>query len=333
MDVLFKNKDAGITLSGTLTLPSVEVKSPVVILIPGSGHVDRDSTFLDFKPFQIIADYLTRNGIAVLRFDKRGVGLSTGDFNTATTEDFSQDIFAAIEYLKSLKKINPNKIGLIGYSEGGIIASMVASRSKDVAFIVLMAAPVLSGKDNATIVFTLLVNESMTNAQNLHEDSVLFKRFFAIISKEILTFEENKEAIEIAEKTIPRMTEKTKATLGMPQLTPEMFLRIFSIPWLKAYLNINPESFLINVKCPIFAIYGKKDFQVPSKENIKALNHILKQRNKEDYIIKEIPDVNHLFQHCKTGYPSEYETIKESVSSEVLNLISAWITDKTKNTV
>jgi len=330
IDVSYQNKQARIKLSGTLTLPLTENKRPVVILISGSGPLDRDSTFLGYKPFLSIADNLTRKGIAVLRFDKRGVGKSTGDMNTAITEDLAQDVFAAIEYLKTVKEIDPQQIGLIGTSEGGIIALMLASRTKDVTYIVMVGSPVLPGKDNATLVFTLLVNEGQTNMKKFSEDKILFDRFFDLVAKEAPTDGEKKESIEIAKKMLPRINEKTKVVLGFSQLPPEVFISIFSIPWMKEYLNSRPESFLRKVTCPVLAIYGNKDVQAPAKENIEAINRTLKQNKKTDYTIKEIPDVNHLMQNCITGYPSEYETINKEVSPEIVNLLAVWISDRTK---
>ena len=330
IDVSFNNKESGITLSGTLTLPLTGEKHTAIILISGSGPMDRDSTFLGHKPFRIIADYFARKGVATLRFDKRGVGESTGDFAIATPEDFARDVSAAIEYLQSLKEIDPKKIGLIGHSEGGLIASMAASRSEDVAFIVLMAGLLLPGRKNSSLVFTLLVNEDNTDNQNLDEDRKVFDRFFDLVSRESLTPEEREESIKIAEKTLPRINEKTKATMGFSELTPETFVSIFSMPWLKEFLNSSTESYLRKVNCPVLAIYGDKDVQVPSKENIEVINRLLIQGVNTDYTIIEIPNVNHLFQHCKTGYPSEYETSKQTMVPEVLNLISDWIFGRIK---
>jgi len=330
IDVSFDTKESEITLDGTLTLPLAADAHASVILISGSGPLDRDSTILNHKPFRVIADYLTRKGIAVLRFDKRGVGKSTGDFNTATTEDFAQDVSAAIEYLKSLKEIDPQKIGLIGYSEGGFIASMTASRSEDVAFVVMLAGPALPIKENGALLFTLLVHEDKPNLKEFNRYKTLFERFFNLVTNKTLTPKEQKEALEIAQKTLPLINEKSKAPLGFTQITPEVFITIFSrIPSIQEFLNSNPESFLKKIQCPVLAIYGSKDVQVPPKENIQAMKTILTTSNHSDYTLKEIPDANHLFQNCKTGYPSEYQHIKNTMSSEVLSLISDWISDRT----
>ncbi|GAI74447.1 unnamed protein product, partial [marine sediment metagenome] len=170
-EVAYENKDVGITLAGTLTLPSGDAPSPVVLLISGSGPQDRDGTIYGHHPFLVLADYLTRQGIAVLRVDDRGVGESTGDFSNATSEDFASDVLAGIEYLKTRKEINPEKIGLVGHSEGGLIAPIVAVKSPDVAFIVLMAGPGLTGEE-----ILYLQGALISRAMGVSEEDIIKKR-------------------------------------------------------------------------------------------------------------------------------------------------------------
>lgn len=325
VDVSFNNGESEVTLSGTLTLPSKDEKHAAVILISGSGPLDRDSTFLDHKPFLFIADDFARKGVAVLRFDKRGVGKSKGDFTKATIEDFVQDVIDAIEYLKSRKEINPSRIGLIGHSEGGLIASMVAAKSEDVAFIVMIAGPALPIKDNTALVFTLLVNEDENDTGKSETDRMVFSEFFNIVTRDNKTLEEKKKAVEIAERMLPRINEESKATLGFLQIEPEVFISIFNmVPSMKGFLDISPEYYLTKIKCPVLAVYSSKDVQVPAKENAAAMSKALKQSGNPDYTIIEISNVNHLFQKCETGYPSEYVTSGRAMVSEVLDLISAW---------
>jgi dienelactone hydrolase len=327
VEVSFNNEESGVTLSGTLSLPQEDGKLPAVVLFPGSGAVDRDSTLGEYKVFKIIANYLARKGIAVLRFDKRGVGKSTGEFATVTEEDLVQDGCVAIEYLQSRSEINPKHIGLLGHSEGGLIATMLASRSESVKFIVIMAGPILPGKENASLIFTLLVNEDKEKTQNLDEDKMVFDRFFTLVSQETLSQTKRKECIEIAKKMFPRINDKTKAVLGFTQLTPETFVSIFSIPWLRELLHSSPESILRKLKCPILGIYGSKDVQVPP-QNGEALKKILEKSGHINYTVKEIVNANHLFQYSKTGYPSEYLTNPQTMIPEVLALLSGWISNK-----
>jgi len=210
VDVSFDNTESGITLAGTLTIPLTKEKHTAVVLVSGSGPNDRDSTFLEHKPFAIIADYLAKKGIIALRFDKRGVGDSTGDYNTATTEDFAGDVSAAIECLRSLKEVNTNNIGLIGHSEGGLYTLIAASKAEDLAFIVLLAGLAASGTKNASAVFTLLVNEDNCDKQNFDADKKIFDRFFDIVRQESLTQEEKKESLKIAESARARQKKNAK---------------------------------------------------------------------------------------------------------------------------
>lgn len=330
IEISFGRVTSDVNLSGTLTLPYEGGNFPAVILIPGSGVLNRDSEFQGHKPFQIIADHLSSKGVAVLRFDKRGVGKSTGDFAEATIENLAQDVLDAIDYIKSRKEINRKKIGLIGHNEGGLIASMVGSSSSDVSFVVMLAGPSLPVKENVSLCFSLLVNEETEGSGDFNSDKKVFDRFFNIVTKKDICTEEKKDAIDIASKMLPRITEASKGPLGIAELSPDVFITIFSmVPCIQGFLDSDPEVFLADIKCPLLAVYGENDVQVPAKENIRALKKILKKAKNKNYQIKEIHDLNHLFQKCKTGYPSEYLTIKETMVSEVLDCIFDWISDKT----
>jgi pimeloyl-ACP methyl ester carboxylesterase len=224
---------------------------------------------------------LAGKGIAVFRFDKRGVGKSTGDFANAKESDFVQDGYAVLKYLQNHYKINPKQIGVIGHSEGGLIASELASKTDEVSFLVLMASPILPGKDNSSLVFTLLVNEDKTKIQNIDEDKKTFDRFFNLISKNSLFPTEKEECIAIATQVLARINDKTKNVMGFSNLTPELFVNIFSIPWLHELLNSNPETVLKTIQCPILGIYGRKDTQVPI-QNSYELKEILEQTRNLD---------------------------------------------------
>jgi len=193
------------------------------------------------------------------------------------------------------------------------------------ARIVLLAGLASPGTENASAVFTLLVNEDKGDKQNYDVDKKKFDRFFDLVRQESLTQVEKEEVLKIAERMFPRINDETKAVLGFSQLTPEIFVSIFSIPWMHAYLNSSSVSYLKEVKCPVLAIYGEKDVQVPAKVNIEAINNIIGEGENTDITIIEIPNVNHLFQYCETGYPSEYGISKQSMVAEVLNIISDWI--------
>jgi fermentation-respiration switch protein FrsA (DUF1100 family) len=275
-DISFKNKSAGITLAGTLTLPTSGKPFPAVILITGSGPQDRDETVFNHRPFLILADYLSRKGIAVLRFDDRGVGKSTGDFSKATSAEFATDVVRGMEYLKKRKDIDPNKIGLLGHSEGGFIAPMIAAKNKDVAFIVLMAGSGLPGSEILNLQGRLIAKAEKKEIGD--KDKFIEKQIAAIVS-----------------------------------------------PWFRYFVKYDPRPALKKVKCPVLAINGEKDLQVPPKENLKAIRTALKEGENSDFTIKELKNLNHLFQSSKTGSPSEYINIEETISPVALKVVGDWI--------
>jgi fermentation-respiration switch protein FrsA (DUF1100 family) len=327
-DITFENKKAGIVLAGTLTLPKKEGTFPVVVLISGSGPQNRDEELLGHKPFLVIADYLTKNGIAVLRFDDRGTASSKGDFKTATTLDFSTDVQAAIEYLKTRKDINKNKIGLIGHSEGGIIAPMVASKSKDVAFIVLLAGPGIKGDQLLLLQQSLIAKGNGVSETEIQKSKDLNKKAFEIVNKYT-----NDDELQI--QMTNYITEISKDDPNKPENMSEkdfINLQITKIlsPWMIYFLRYDPSIALEKVKCPVLAINGEKDVQVPPKENLEAIKKALLKGGNKKITAKELPSLNHLFQECKTGLPSEYATIEQTFSPTALTEILHWIKIETK---
>lgn len=323
-EVKFSNKRDEIKLAGTLTKPENPRKHPAVILIAGSGPNDRDETIFGHKPFWVIADFLTRNGYLVLRFDKRGVGESEGRFETATTEDFAHDVKAAIRYLKSRSDVDNSSIGLIGHSEGGIIAPMVAAESKDVSYIILMAGMGVKGID-----LILDQNESSMTAQKMEAANIVALQK---INREIFESLSDWKGTE-EDKTIlrdrltvlwDRMPLLSKLKTNKDQFVRTNFNAISTL-WFRQFLTIDPSEYLRKVKCPIFAINGEKDSQVLFFKNIAAIEKALKSGGNEQYSIRTYPGLNHLFQECKTGEVDEYATIEQTISPKVLNDILEWI--------
>ncbi|RAJ14470.1 alpha/beta hydrolase family protein [Olleya aquimaris] len=324
-EVTYTNKDAdSVVLSGTLTLPK-KVKNPAVaILINGSGAHDRDCNIAGHKPFWVIADYLTNNGIAVLRFDERGVGKSTGDIRNATTYDLASDVEAGIKYLKTRTDIDQSKIGLIGHSEGGIIAPMVASKNNDIAFIVMLAGPGVRGDQlletqNKKILKSIGLTEEALNIQ-----LELNSNFYRII------LEEKNDSIRTKIETfINKYQEKNKdnktVAFILNPVAKKQMIDTYSIPWLIEFIRLDPKPFLEKTTCPVLALNGTKDFQVLHDVNLPAIEAHLKTAKNKDVTIKKIEDLNHLFQTAKTGSTSEYTTLEETFSNNVLKLISDWI--------
>ncbi len=329
VEVSYENKKDGIILSGTLTIPENNEPFPAVILITGSGPQDRDETIFGHKPFWVIADYLTRRGIAVLRVDDRGIGGSTGDFSEATTLDFSEDVLSGVNFLLSRNDIDKTKIGLIGHSEGGLIAPMVAAESDNIAFIIMLAGPALPG-DEILLLQAELIAKTHSIPENIIIKSIGLNRMLYDVVKISTDVSDMKVRLrETITVFISHLNEEEKKI----QMFSEEYLlsqiKILTSPWLSFFLKHDPKPFLENISCPVLAIYGEKDIQVPPKENIIALEEIISNsRAQNQYIeILEIDGVNHLFQRAETGSPDEYGLIEETFSQDVLRIMGDWITE------
>jgi len=329
-DITFENKKAGIRLAGTLTLPQKEGVFPVVILISGSGPQNRDEELLGHKPFLVLADYLTKNGIAVLRYDDRGIALSKGDFKTATTADFASDVEASIDYLKTRKEINRKKIGLIGHSEGGIIAPMVARKSPDVAFIVLLAGTGIQGDKLLLLQQKLIGKVSGVSDEDLLKSELTNRKVFEIVNQS-----KSVEQLSTDLTNYLKQTLKDNPNAEKPEgMSEDDFIKLqvnqIANPWMQYFIKYDPAPALEKVKCPVLALNGEKDLQVPPKENLEAIKKALAKGGNKKVTTKELPNLNHLFQECKTGSPNEYATIEETFSPTALTEILKWIQAQTK---
>lgn len=328
-DVTFENKIDSITLAGTLTLPDSGNDFPAVVLITGSGPQNRDEELLGHKPFLVIADYLTRNGFAVLRYDDRGYGKSTGNFSAATTEDFVKDALAAVEYLKTRKEIDHSKIGLIGHSEGGLIAPIAAVKSHDVAFIIMMAGPGLPG-DSILILQSELIQRAEGNSEEDIQKSLKINREIYNLIKTVKDDETLKNKIkEILQSEISKMTDEEKSKMGDVQVYVNRQLKTLTSPWFKFFVKYDPRPTLEKVECPVLAIDGEKDLQVPAKENLAAIESALKIAGNKNFETVLLPGLNHLFQTAKTGAVSEYGTIEETISPKALETMLEWLKETT----
>lgn len=320
-EVRFSNPEAGnISLAGTLTIPSGNSSFPAVILITGSGPQDRDETIFDHKPFLVISDYLTRRGIAVLRFDDRGTAESEGVFSTATTADFTTDAEAAVAYLKGRKEIDPARIGLIGHSEGGIIAPMVAAADPDIAFIVLLAAPGYRGAE-----ILMMQNEALGLASGIPEDQLQeLQKINREAYQRIITGGHDLEIKQDLTKLLmtalrddlPEEDKKNQAEAQIDKLLS---------PWMQYFLRNDPADYLKKVQCPVLALNGEKDLQVPARQNLDAIEKTLLEAGNARVTVISYEGLNHLFQEAETGLPVEYGQIEMTFSPEVLEDISEWI--------
>jgi len=331
-EVFFQNEKDQIRLAGTLTLPRSDGPFPAVILITGFGPQDRDDSVFGHKPFLVLADHLTRLGIAVLRVDDRGVGKSTGNFSEATSQDFAADALAAIEYLKTRNDIAHGKIGLLGHSEGGLIASMVAIQSRDVAFVVMMAGPGLKGDQIVVGAGGADYKGGWISDEVVAEMRTAQERIFTIIKEErdppLLEARMRKEAAVfcgLAARIRAEAPESKKQNAETVAAAIESQTQLFLSPWFRFYLMFDPRTALIKVKCPVLAINGERDFEVPAKENLEAIRKALESGGNRDYAVLMLPNLNHLFQTAETGAISEYEQIEETLSVSAMDTVSNWI--------
>ena len=329
-EVSYINKIDGNKLAGTLTLPSAKGKFPAVLLITGSGAQDRNETILGHQPFLVLADYLTRRGIAVLRVDDRGIGGSELGNRNVTSRNYAGDVLTGVEYLKTRQEINPKKIGLIGHSEGGMIAPMVAADSKDVAFIIMLAGLGQTGEEIIYKQDELSVKSNVSDPVVVAQIMPAIKNLLAILKSDAdnqLAVKQINEAFTTQLNEIP---ENNKADFNSFTNSIKTGLPSLMSPWFRYFLAFNPRPILQKVKVPVLALNGENDTQVPAKENLEGINEALKSTGNKDFTVKSFPKLNHLFQTSQTGLVEEYGTIEETTAPIVLETISNWILKHTK---
>ena len=326
-EVRFVNSTDGDTLAGTLTLPTSPGPHRAVVMITGSGPQSRDEPVMNHRPFLVWADALTRLGIAVLRYDDRGVGASTGNFNQARTADLARDVEAAVDYLRSRKEIDNQRIGLIGHSEGGMIAPIVAvSRPKDVSFIVLLAAPGLRG-DSILVMQNEIISRRSHTPDSIREATAQLNRsLFALLVPP--TTDEEALRQSLAEVLRGAFFDGPLAP-PMPheqvELAINQEMEMLTAPWMRDFLRYDPAPMLSRVQCPVLAVQGSEDVQVPAAANLPIVEKALTLHGNKEITVKEFPGLNHMLQHCQTCLPDEYGEIRETVSPEVLQFVGEWI--------
>lgn len=329
-EVKFKNEKANIELAGTLTIPQGSGPFPAVILVSGSGPQDRDESLMNHKPFLILADFLSRNGIAVLRYDDRGVAKSGGDFASATTYDFADDAESALLYLKSRKEIDGSKTGMIGHSEGGQIAAILGARSKSLNFLVALAGPGIVSEEIIYIQAELIDKASGRDEKEIEYEQKITRTIFKILKEtpdSALTKEKMTAAFnEFVSGLPPEIQKKEEYS---EQSIARQIDRINN-KWFRNFLTYNAADDFAKTKIPSLCLLGEKDLQVPPAGNKEGLEAAFKKAGNKNYEIKVIPGVNHLFQTAKTGSPSEYAQIEETMSPIVLQTVLDWIKKTTK---
>jgi uncharacterized protein len=326
--VKFKNNKAGVELAGTLTIPEGKGPFPAVVLITGSGPQNRNEELMGHKPFFVIADYLSRNGVAVLRYDDRGVGQSTGKFGNATTFDFADDAEAAFDFMDKNSVIDKRRTGLAGHSEGGIIAPIVASRNKDVDFIILLAGTGLDGEQILNAQSAKIMEAEGAKPGEIEQTLKLNSKMYQIIKHERDSATAMKLMMQDVEQYIKSDTSIKENDKDAQIKQSSASLQYMTSPWMRIFLVLDPQQYLLKVKCPVLDLNGSKDLQVPCDMNQVAIEKALKTGGNKDYKILKLEGLNHLFQHCTTGSPTEYSTIEETFAPEALQAMKDWILRK-----
>ena len=329
-DVEYNNADNSLAYGATITIPEGKGPFPAAVLITGSGPQDRDETIMEHKIFAVIADHLTKKGFIILRVDDRGVGKSTGQFSISTSEDFAKDVSSSVDYLLSRPEVDKKKIGLIGHSEGGMIAPMVATQRKDINFIVLLA-----GAGVKIIDLMAEQNEAIAKSGGVSEEALKeIKPLFKKVVTAIMETTDSSTAITNV-TTITETWAAAKSSEILKELNFETakqrkdyiieMVKEFQSPWFRYFISFNPAQYIEKLHCKVLALNGDKDIQVISRQNLPGIETSLKKSRSKVYEVKELQGLNHLFQTCKKCTLNEYGELEETISPAALQVISDWL--------
>lgn len=313
VDIVFSGEYDDVKLAGTITMPKEGDQLPAVVLVTGSGPQDRDETIMGHKPFKVIADYLTKNGILVLRYDERGVGASTGNYPKSTIGDFSRDAIAAVGFLQQYERVDPTRIGIVGHSEGALIAQLIAGESSaDLGFIGLLGAPAIP-IDSLMLMQAYQIGKLAGMPEDkLQQAKEVNRRNFAAVKSDLGDEHAYRQILENMSSQMPNLSENQKNEIKMMLL-----------PAYRYFMRIDPVPFIKRIHIPVFAAFGTKDVQVPFAPNLESLTDNLPKNEKN--ILKAYDGLNHLFQKAETGAVSEYIDIEETFNEQVLSDLAHWI--------
>ncbi len=319
-------ENGAVHLAATLTLPSGKGPFPAVVLITGSGAQNRDEELMGHKPFLVLADHLTRAGVAVLRADDRGVGGSTGDFLNSTSSDFTDDALAGVVFLNTRPEIAHDRIGLAGHSEGGLIAPLAATRSKDVAFIVMLAGTGVPGGEIAQKQIELMLQAGGSSPEYIKRHLAFNEKLIALAMSDPAKAVLDARIVELVDEYFAQLSETERKAAGSAKaLLPKIQAGMATGPWTRYFIRYDPRPTLKKVTVPVLALNGDLDTQVSAEQNIPEIEKALKEAPTKDITIKRFPGLNHLFQKAKTGALEEYAENEETMNPEVLKMISDWI--------
>ncbi len=313
-DVFFTQSKEGFQLAGTITRPEGDGPFPAVILISGSGPQNRDEALMGHRPFLVLSDELTRSGIVVLRYDDRGFGESGGDASEATSLDFATDAESALTYLKGMPYVDSDNLGIIGHSEGAIIAPIVAQRDKDVDFLILMAG---SGVDGVAVLEDQTA--AILRAQQVPEPAIA--QAVATNLAIYATVLDKSRPLEERKASVLQML----MSFGLPSEAAKAQISALFSPWYMTFLNLDPATYLQDLDIPVMILNGTKDTQVSASLHVPAIEEALLSGGNTRYTTKVYEGLNHLFQPATTGSPEEYALIETTLDEQVLQDISSWI--------
>ncbi len=316
-----------IRLAGTLTLPPGDGPHPAAVLISGSGPQDRDETVFGHRPFLVLADYLTRRGLAVLRYDDRGVGGSGGSLADATSADLAEDARGALAYLAGRPEVDARRVGLIGHSEGGLIAPLVARGAARVAFVVLIAGPGVPGDELLTEQSALLLRAFGAGEEAVAEAREGQRRAFQILRDEPDDERARQAVRELAVERLRAMPEAQRRALGAADVeaAAEAQAERAVTPWVRYFIGYDPRPALAELRCPVLAINGELDVQVGAEQNLPPILAALAGGDSPEYAVVQLAGLNHLLQTADTGLPGEYATIEETMAPLALATIGDWL--------
>ena len=326
-DVSYENK--GVHLAGTLTLPRGQGPFPAAVMITGSGPQDRDETISGHKPFWIIADYLTRRGIAVLRADDRGVGRSSGDSTQAAFDDMTGDVLAGVEYLKGRKEIDAKHIGVIGHSEGGMVGPLAATRSSGVAFVVMLAGMGVSFEqavDSHLSQAELMMREAGAPEEAIARNNALQRMIFRVLRSESdskIAVEKMRSELDNMKASLPEAQRKALAS-PVAAAANQQFASV-TLPEMRSILLHDSGQTLRQLKVPVLALNGSRDVQVSARLNLPAIAAALAEGGNSDFTVVELPGLNHLFQNCTKCTVAEYGELNQTFSPTALLLMGDWL--------
>lgn len=331
-EVLYPGGATGVTLAATLYLPAGVKKPPVVILVPGTGRQDRTSTMGRHPYYNVIVDHLCRHGVAVLWADDRGVGKSTGSFDSATTTDFAHDVISGVKFLQTVKQVDRRHIGIIGHSEGGTMASIATANCADVAFLVSLAGVAIDGLQSVTLQNEGIVNQSPITPDEMTAYNSLNRRLFRIIHDHV-----DDPRVDTLMMREFRAWKKEQSTALLHKMRFDdyigdryiaRFLILPQAPWYRHMIMLDPSADIRRIRVPVLALNGDRDVMVDADSNLEAFR--INLVGNADHTERKMPGLNHMFQHCETCTQQEYTKLAETISPEVLNIVSDWIIQRTR---